>query len=245
MILIKLTYLFLKSFYDSIGSLLRIKKLEHHKAKFDSKCFSYIGLLQNLNDNDFIRAIRPLFIGLVIFGLAEFYLAAKLFGEHHFIVRKMIIVILSLISITSIGLVSDERVISLKEQFKEFIEKWVDFVFKWLPRIGAFVFAIWATLKMLMGEKINLEDSISSVNNIEISFVIVFIGVLFLPIVPYLFVSIQILFVRIGLVKFLRMLVNRTLKKGNTNPFLIVTQFVSLLLIVELFFVIKEMLIVI
>lgn len=242
MIFFKFIYALLKLFYDSIGTIWGKGKPSDFKNEFDAKCITYLKSIQHLNNNGLIKATYPIVVGLVMFSFCEVALASKIFGEGHFIVQQMVAVTMPVAFIVFMGFLTDEKIELLKTDCKKTLDKWIGFCFKWTPRIGALIITLSFIPEIMAGKQPNPEQAAAMItNSFNSAFIFAFVVILLAPTVPYLFFAFPVVIVRVGILNFIRWIINKTLEDDNTKPFVIISWVVATFVLLDAFLVIRAL----
>jgi hypothetical protein len=240
MIFFKFIYALFFWFYSTIGLIWSKDKPKQLKKYFDAQCIAYLKSIEHLNNNDLIKATYPIVIGSVIFGFFEVWLASKLFGEGHLIVQQMILVMVPVAYIIRMGYLTDEKIEVLKADCQKALDKWIDLCFTWTPRIGAIII-LSLIPEVLAGRQPDPEQVASMIgNNLNPTFIIGFISILFVPVFLYLLLfAFPILIARVGILNFIRWIVKKTLADNNTKPFVVISWVVATFTLLDAFFVLR------
>lgn len=242
MIFFKFIYALFFWFYNSIGRIWSKGKPKKVKETFDAQCIAYLKSIRPLNNNDLIKATYPIVVGLTIVGFCEVALASKLFGEGHFIVQQMILVMMPIAFVVRMGFLTDEKIELLKSDCKKNLDKWIGFCFKWIPKVGALIITLSFIPEILAGKQPDPEQAATMISDsFQPTFIFSFIVILLVPTVPYLFFAFPVVIVRVGILNFIRWIVNKTLEDGNTKPFVIISWIVATFTLLDAFFAIRAL----
>lgn len=242
MIFFKFIYALFFWFYDSIGKIWGKGRPKEVKEAFDVQCMAYLKSIQYLDNNDLIKATYPIVVGLTIFGFCEVGIASKLFGEGHFIVQQMALVIVPVACVVFMGFLTDEKIVLLIEDCKKKLDKWISICFKWAPRIVALIITISFIPEIMAGKQPEPEQVAAMIDSsFHPALIFMFVIILLVPAIPYLFFAFPVVIVRVGILNFIRWVVNNTLEDGNTKPFVVTSWIVATSALFDMFLVIRAL----
>lgn len=240
MIFLKFLYAIFFLLYHTTGRIWGKGKPNDIKQAFDDKCLAYLKAIQNLNNNDLIKATHPVIIGLTVLGFLAIALASKIFGEKHLYVKEMVLFITPVAFVVATGFLTDEKIKLVIADGKEKLNKWVELVFKWAPRVIALVLTLSLVPEMMAGRQPEPEQMATMIDSaFQPVYIVMFIILLFIPITPYAVLAAPVLFVRVIVLRAIRWIVNKTLEDNSTKPFEIIAMAVTALFILDMVLIMK------
>jgi hypothetical protein len=243
MLFFRLIYALFFWLYNTIEKIWDNDKAIQLKEDFDARCINYFRSIQHLNNNDLIKATYSIVIGLTAFGFFEVWLASKFVGSQHLLVQQMILVMMFIAYIVRMGYLTDEQIEVLKADCQKNLDKWIDLCFKWIPRIAAFLIMISFIPNLVVGREPDPQQIAAFINaNLDPPVIIAFILILLIPVILYgLLFAFPILIVRAGILNAIRWNVNKTLARGNTKPFVIISWLVSTAALIEALYALRAL----